>query len=99
MRKLALVAAAGAALFAAPAGAQVVIDMSLITCKEMLEMEKSDPATASLVTSWMGGYFSATKNLTTIDMRYAKRNFQKVNAYCKKMPKTTLMDAIEKNYR
>jgi len=99
MRKLALVAAAGAALFAVPASAQVVIDMSLITCKQMLEMEKENPDKAVLVTWWMGGYFSATKNLTTIDLRYAKRNIEKVNAYCKKMPKDTLMDAIEKNYR
>jgi acid stress chaperone HdeB len=99
MRKLALVVAAGAALFAAPASAQVVIDMSLITCKQMLEMEKSDPDTAALVTWWMGGYFSATKNLTTIDLRYAKRNIEKVSHYCKKMHNSTLMEAIEKNYR
>jgi len=99
MRKLVLLAAAGAALFAVPASAQVVIDMSLITCKQMKDMGKDDPDQAVLVTWWMSGYFSATKNLSTVDLRYAKRNIQKVTAYCKKMPKSTLMDAIAKNYR
>jgi len=99
MRKLVLSAAAGFALLANPANAQVAIDMSLITCKQFKEIEKDDPDKAVLIKWWMGGYFSATKNLSTIDLRYTKRNIQKVTAYCKKMPKSTLMDAIAKNYR
>lgn len=99
MRKLALLAAAGVALYTIPANSQVVIDMSAITCKQMKEIEKDDPDKAVLIKWWMGGYFSATKNLSTTDLRYTKRNIEKVTSYCKKMPKVTLMDAIAKNYR
>jgi acid stress chaperone HdeB len=99
MRKLALFAAlmmAGAAL---PARAQVMVDMSLITCQQYGEMAKGEPDKAILIASWMGGYFSASKNLSTIDFRYTKRNTEKVAKYCKSHRDETLMSAIQKNYR
>ena len=46
---------------AIPAKAQVVIDMSLITCKQFMD---SDPDRKVLIASWMSGYFSASKNST-----------------------------------
>ena len=48
-------------VLSAPARAQVMIDLSLITCKQFLE---SDPERQALIGSWMSGYFSATKNLS-----------------------------------
>ena len=53
----------------APAGAQVVLDLSLITCKQLLD---SDAERQALISSWMSGYFSATKNLNELDFRYVK---------------------------
>jgi acid stress chaperone HdeB len=57
MRTRIIVAAAvlGAAC-ATPASAQVILDMSLITCKQFLEYP---PERKDLVASWMSGYFSA----------------------------------------
>ena len=55
----------------APARAQVVIDLSLITCKQLLD---SDAERQALISSWMSGYFSTTKNLSELDFRYVKRN-------------------------
>ena len=53
----------------APARTQVVIDLSLITCKQLLD---SDAERQALISSWMSGYFSATKNLSELDFRYGK---------------------------
>jgi acid stress chaperone HdeB len=99
MRKLAIFAALMMAGAAIPVNAQVMVDMSLITCKQYQEMAKSEPDKAVVVASWMGGYFSASKNLSTIDLRYTKRNTDKVAAYCKSHRDETLMSAVQKNFR
>jgi acid stress chaperone HdeB len=80
----------------APACAQVVIDLSLITCKQLLE---SDTERQSLISSWMSGYFSATKNLNELDVRYVKRNAKVVGNYCKTHKADTVMSAMQKNWR
>src|SRR5271157_2892594 len=99
MRKLAIFVALMMAGAAVPVNAQVMVDMSLITCKQYQEMRKSEPDKALTIEAWMSGYFSASKNLSTIDLRYAKRNLDKVTAYCKSRKDETLMSAIQKNFR
>jgi acid stress chaperone HdeB len=81
---------------AIPAKAQVVIEMSQITCKQFMT---SDPDRKELVASWMSGYFSASKNLNVLDFRYVERNRKVVETYCKRRPGETLMSAIQKNAR
>ena len=80
----------------APAYAQVVIDLSLVTCKQLLE---SDAERQTLLASWMSGYFSATKNLNELDFRYVKRNAKVVGNYCKTHKSDTVMSAMQKNWR
>jgi acid stress chaperone HdeB len=82
--------------FSAPAKAQVVLDLSLITCKQFLA---SDPERQALIGSWMSGYFSATKNLNILDLRYVERNRKVVGSYCKTHKSDTLMSAMQKNWR
>jgi len=96
-RKL-IAATAVAAVFTivAPARAQVTVEMAQISCKQFADYD--DDAKA-FVTAWMRGYYSATKNLSTVDERYVKRNTEKVLRYCKKLPKSSLMNAIQKNAR
>ena len=67
MRKVALLAAAMMAGSAMSASAQVMVDMSLVTCKQYLESDRKERV---ILASWMGGYFSASKNLSTVDFRY-----------------------------
>ena len=62
-----------------PARAQVVLDLSLVTCQQLLA---SDAERQVLIGSWMSGYFSATKDLDTLDLRYVERNRQVVGNYC-----------------
>ena len=79
----------------APARAQVVIDLSLITCKQLLN---SYAELQALISSWMSGYFSATKNLSELDFRYVKRNAKVVGNYCKTYKSDTVMNAMQKNW-
>ena len=77
------------------AGGQIKVDMSLITCKQLLE---SDAERQILISSWMSGYFSATKNLNELDFRYVKRNAKVVGNYCKAHKSDTVMNAMQKNW-
>jgi len=81
---------------AAPVKAQVTIEMSEITCKQFSEY---DADTKAFIGNWMRGYFSSKNNITVIDSRYVKRNTEKIARYCKKLPKSSLIDAIQKNAR
>ena len=88
------IAAAAILLGIAPiAQAQVELDMSLITCKQLIE---SPEERMPFITAWMAGYFGATQNRSTIDMRYLERNTKVVTEYCKSHRSETLMKAIEK---
>jgi acid stress chaperone HdeB len=95
-RKLIFAGVIAAFAVAAPATAQVTIEMSEITCKDF---GGYDADTKDFVGNWMRGYFMAKKNLTVIDSAYVKRNTQKIDRYCKKLPKSSLLDAIQKNAR
>ena len=81
---------------AVPAKAQVVLDLSLITCQQLLA---ADAERQALIGSWMSGYFSASKNLDTLDFRYVDRNRRVVGNYCKTHKSETVMSAMQKNWR
>jgi len=85
-----LVAFVGAA---SPASSQVMVEMSEITCKQFAGY---DAATQTLVAAWMGGYFSAGRNLNVIQERYVDRNFEKITHYCKKHKNEPLLAVVEK---
>jgi acid stress chaperone HdeB len=88
----ALVLACGPAI---PAKAQAVLDLSLVTCQQLLA---SDAERQSLIGSWMSGYFSASRNLETLDFRYVERNRRVVGNYCKAHKSETVMSAMQKNW-
>ncbi len=92
-RKFIFAAAILAGVYSAPASAQVVIDMSLITCEDFA---KRPPEIKSMIASWMGGYFSASKNLNMLQFDYLKRNTEKVGAYCRKHKDDTLLSVVQK---
>ncbi|HUO54627.1 MAG TPA: HdeA/HdeB family chaperone [Rhodoblastus sp.] len=91
--KTKLILAAAMLAFTMPAKAQVVLDMNLITCGQFLSAE---PDIQALVASWMGGYFSSSRNLTTVDNRYVKRNHEVIDKYCKAHKSDKLLDVVMK---
>jgi acid stress chaperone HdeB len=95
-RNLIFVGMFAALSLSTPVQAQVTIEMSEITCKDFAGY---DGPTKDFVANWMRGYFMGKNNITTIDSRYVKRNTTKILRYCKKLPKSSLMDAVQKNAR
>jgi acid stress chaperone HdeB len=80
-RKLFVAAALLAAFAVKPASAQVVIQMDQITCRQFLD---ADPERQILIGSWVGGYYSASKNFNVFQSIYAKRNTEVAVKYCEK---------------
>lgn len=79
-----------------PPGAQVKIDMSLITCKQYLA---GDAKAQQMIAYWMSGYFRASRNQPVFDFQRFANNKRTVGNYCKKRGGETLMSAIQKNAR
>jgi len=92
------VAALAISLFVtiSPARSDPVIDLSLVTCKQLLE---SDKDLQTLISAWMAGYFSASKNLSVVDFRYTERNAKVIGSYCRTHKSDTVMNAMVKNWR
>ena len=82
-RKLFFAGVVAAVALAAPASAQVTIDMSEVTCKQYSEF---DADTKAFVGNWLRGYLSATKNLSTVDSRYVARNTSKAAGLLQEAP-------------
>ena len=81
---------------ATPARSQGIIDLSLVTCKQLLA---SDADMQRLIGSWLAGYFSASKNLSVVDFRYTERNTKTIGSYCRTHKSDTVMNAMVKNWR
>jgi acid stress chaperone HdeB len=92
-RKLLIAAALLAGFAAKPASAQVMIQMDQITCQQFMD---ADPDRQLLVASWLGGYYSATKNLNVFDSAYAKRNTDVAMKYCKEHKKDSVLSVVLK---
>jgi acid stress chaperone HdeB len=93
--KTKLILAAAMLAFTVPAKAQVALDVSLITCGQFLDLPDANKA---LVGSWVGGYFSSSRNLTTIDSRYVKRNDEVIADYCKEHKAAPLLESVMKEF-
>jgi hypothetical protein len=75
-----------------PAQAQVTVDVSKITCDQLL-MEK--PVPAKYVVLWLSGYYNAKRNNTIIEPEAMDQNEQKVDFYCNLHREMTVMDAVK----
>ena len=74
-----------------PAHAQVVLDMSLITCGQYLSY---DPERQEMVAAWMSGYFNASRNQPMVSFDRFEYNKKIVTTYCKSHRRETVMNAI-----
>ncbi len=96
MKPLLFVVAVALIAPATPARPQGMLDLSLLTCKQLLN---SDADMQRLISSWMAGYFSASKNLSVVDFRYTERNSKVIGSYCRTHKSETVMNAMVKNWR
>ncbi len=79
MKKLIITLALAGALAPSLAQAQVNIDMSKITCGEVLAMPADDQADFA---AFMSGWFAQKSGRTFIDMGLFQKNFNSVMSWC-----------------
>lgn len=84
------------ALIASPAKAQVVLDMTMLTCRQYLEADKGRQ---DLIAAWMSGYYSAARNNPVFNATLFTSNRNRVTAHCKRNRAETLMSAIQRSAR
>ena len=68
------------------------MDMSKVTCKQVGAL----PAAKTIgVAMWVNGYVHGKAGKAMVDSDKAHANAEKITAYCKSNPDTTVADAIE----
>ena len=74
-----------------PAKAQVILEMSALTCKNYMEAPLDQQ---ELIAAWMSGYFNSERNMPTVDFARFATNKKLVAKYCRTHRNTNLMRAI-----
>ena len=74
-----------------PAHAQVVINMSRVTCADYLAMT---PEQSDVFGAWVGGYFNQKTGYTWIDLGAQSRNVASVRAWCATYPAEFVMTGL-----
>lgn len=92
MKKFAICLALGLALAPTAGSAQVMIEMSKLSCGDVVAM---DPAEQEMVEAWMSGWYNQKLGYTQIDMEAFHRNTANVMKYCTEKPKDQLMGVIQ----
>jgi len=72
--------------------AQLILEMSALTCRNYLE---APPERQNLITAWMSGYFNAGRNMPTVDFGRYATNKRLVEEHCRAHRDDNLMRAIE----
>jgi acid stress chaperone HdeB len=72
--------------------AQTTIDVSKITCDQLVLMKVADPDHIAI---WLSGYYHGMRNNTKIDVELLHEDAKKVRSYCL-YNKGTVMEAVEK---
>jgi hypothetical protein len=81
-------------LLAAPATAQMTVDVAKITCRQYLFDTTFSPR-APMIANWLSGYFNGLKNNTVVDLGAMAKNKDKVEDYCRMNQDVTLVEAAK----
>ena len=92
MKILSAIVTAAVLAAATPAQAQKV-DLSTITCKQFLEMNRES---ISLILMWMAGYYSDQDAPPIVDFDKMGENSKKLGEYCGKNPGHSVITAADK---
>ena len=75
------------------ARAQVTVDMSKITCIQLVDREVIDPQN---IAWWLSGYYHGKRGETTVDkVKLANEYLKEVRDYCLRNPETLVMQTVE----
>src|SRR6516165_724027 len=81
-----------ALLFSEHARAQVMVDVSKITCGQFATYKIANP---EYIAIWLNGYSHGTHGDMTLDVTALHANAEKVEEYCLMKPEVLLIQAVE----
>src|SRR5579863_2503253 len=93
IKQVVLFAAIAVALCQSAAQAQVIVDMSRVTCADALAMT---PEQADIFFAWIGGFLNQKAGYTWIDLKAFARNVASVKAWCATYPNEFVMTGLER---
>ena len=93
MKKLIIYLSIAGAILCSPAHAQLMIDMSRVTCADYLAMNAADSAGFS---AWMSGWFNQKHGYVFVDLNAYQRNVANLKAWCASYPTQTVMAGLER---
>jgi acid stress chaperone HdeB len=74
------------------AQAQVTIDVSKITCEQLVQYKITNDDSVAI---WLSGYYNGKRGNTIVDPQVFKENAQKIRTYCILNSNVTVMQAVE----
>ena len=74
------------------ARAQVVIDVSKITCDQFATYKIENP---KYIVIWLSGYYHGTRGDMTVDIQTLSADAKKVEGYCLSKPDVPLIQAVK----
>ena len=77
---------------AAPAHAQVTLDVAKITCDQFTGYKITNPQNISI---WLSGYYNGQRGNTMLDTQELTANAQKLRDYCMLHPEVPILRAVE----
>jgi hypothetical protein len=78
--------------FSERANAQVMVDVSKITCNQLVTYKIENP---KYIIAWLGGYYHGTRRDMTVDLQALIADADKVEAYCFTKPEVPLLEAVK----
>jgi len=81
-----------ALLAAAPAGAQVTVDVSKITCEQYLLARVATPEKIAI---WLSGYFNGRRSNTVVDVKRLEDSEKRLTENCRNNYGKTVLQAAE----
>jgi acid stress chaperone HdeB len=81
-----------ALLFSEQARAQVMVDLSKITCNQFVTYKIENP---KYIIAWLAGYYHGPRRDMTVDLHALIADADKVEAYCFTKPEVPLVEAVK----
>jgi acid stress chaperone HdeB len=79
-------------LFSERARAQVMVDVSKITCNQFVTYKIENP---KYIIAWLSGYYHGTRRDMAVDLHALIADADKVEAYCFTKPEVPLVEAVK----
>jgi hypothetical protein len=83
-----------ALLLAAPAKAQVLVDVSKISCDQYITQRITHMQTVNV---WLAGFYAGRRNNPVVDTQALNKNGNKLSRFCESHREMPLLDAVEAN--